>query len=187
MKVSNELIRDEILNIVSSITPFDLTENDHIDFVKNWIASGAEIFRISKPDKPDIHLVSYFMVFDPSANEFLLVDHKKAGLWLPPGGHIEFNEHPKDTVKREIQEELGIEAEFLFEEPLFLTATKTAGDIARHTDVSLWYVVKGDCTKHLDFDDEEFYQVRWFHPNRIPYEQSDPHIKRFIDKMCESL
>jgi 8-oxo-dGTP pyrophosphatase MutT (NUDIX family) len=38
----------------------------------------------------------------------LLVDHVNAGLWLPPGGHVEVDEDPGLTARREIQEELGL-------------------------------------------------------------------------------
>lgn len=180
---STAYIREEIIKVVSSIEPFDLIEQEQIHFVKNWILSGAEIFRIAKPDKPNIHLVSYFAVIDPISNEFLLVDHKKASLWLPPGGHVEPNEHPKETVKREAQEELGIEAEFVFEDPLFLSVTNTIGDVDPHTDVSLWYVLRGNRNAYLNFDADEFHQIRWFHQNEIPFECTDPHMKRFVDKI----
>lgn len=179
------VIREEILTTVASIIPFDNAEREHLDFVKDWIASGAEIFRIAKPDKPNIHLVAYFIVIDPQTNEFLLVDHKKAELWLPPGGHVEINEHPRETVKQEIKEELGIDAEFLFEDPLFLTVTNTVGNVARHTDVSLWYVLRGNQEKHLKFDADEFHQIQWFHQKDIPYERTDPHMKRFVDKVMK--
>ena len=43
----------------------------------------------------------------------LLVLHKKLGLWLPPGGHIEKGETPDAALKRELMEELGIEIEIL--------------------------------------------------------------------------
>lgn len=109
MLSDDQSIRHAIKQLISSIMPFDSVEEEHRDFVKNWIASGAEIFRIAKPDIPNIHLVSYFIVVDPNSNEFLLVDHKQAQLWLPPGGHVEVNEHPKETVKREAKEELGID------------------------------------------------------------------------------
>ncbi len=171
------------MQIVSSIAPFDLIEKEQIDFVKNWILSGAEIFRIAKPDKPNIHLVSYFIVVDPISNEFLLVDHKKANLWLPPGGHVEPNEHPKEAVKREAKEELGIEAEFVFEDPLFLSIATTVGSIDPHTDISLWYVLRVNREDYLNFDADEFYQIRWFDWNEIPYERTDPHMKRFVDKI----
>jgi len=178
---------EEILSTLSSIIPLDVTEREHLDFVKEWILSGVEIFRIAKPDKPNIHLVSYFIIIDPCTNELLLVDHKKAGLWLPPGGHVELNEHPKETVKREVLEELGIEAEFMSEDPLFLTVTNTIGNVARHTDVSLWYVLKGNRETHFKYDTDEFYQIQWFQQKEIPYERTDPHMKRFLDKVMKKL
>lgn len=162
-------------------------EIEHLEFVKEWITSGAEIFRIAKPDKPNIHLVSYFIIIDSQTNELLLVDHKKAELWLPPGGHVELNEHPRETVKREAKEELGIEAEFMFEDPLFLTVTNTVGSVARHTDVSLWYVLRGNREKRLKFYTNEFHQIQWFHQKEIPYQRTDPHMKRFVDKVMKKL
>ena len=37
----------------------------------------------------------------------LLHLHPKINLWLPPGGHVEANEDPIETVKREVFEETG--------------------------------------------------------------------------------
>ena len=181
--MSTVKIRSEIHQVVSLITPLDRLEQDHIYFVLNWIESGSEIFRIEKPATPDTHLVAYFVIASPEKDKILLVDHKKAELWLPAGGHVEAGEVPKETVRREAQEELGIEAEFLSDEPIFLTVTKTVGNIAKHTDVSLWYLLKGDPNQTLDYDISEFHQIRWFGIDDIPFGKSDPHMKRFIDKM----
>ena len=38
----------------------------------------------------------------------LLVNHKRIGAWVPPGGHIEPDELPEETVVREILEETGV-------------------------------------------------------------------------------
>jgi ADP-ribose pyrophosphatase YjhB (NUDIX family) len=176
-------IRQKIYHIINSLPPFDAKEEEHISFTKNWIESGAELFRTAKPATPDPHLVAYFLLLDPSTKQLLLVDHKKAGLWLPAGGHVETNEHPKDTVKREIMEELGIAAIFLLEDPFFLTVTKTVAQTVGHTDVSIWYLVKGNVDTTYNFDKEEFNQVRWFSPENIPYECSDPHMQRCIEKL----
>lgn len=176
-------IRSKIHQIVSLIEPLDSIEKEHIDFTLNWIQSGSGLFRIEKPATPDIHLVSYFVIASPDMHQILLVDHKKAERWIPPGGHVEPDEDPQETVKREAQEELGIEVDFFSNAPLFLTVTKTVGSIVRHTDVSLWYLLKCDPDQSLDYDFEEFNQIRWFMLNEIPFEKSDPHMKRFLQKM----
>ena len=136
-----------------------------------------------EPATPETHLVSYFILVDQEQNKVLLTDHKKSGLWLPAGGHVELNEHPKETVKREILEELGIQADFLSHDPLFLTVTKTVGETAGHTDVSFWYVLRGNASDALSYDKEEFHQIRWFLPTEIPYPRTDPHMSRLMQKL----
>lgn len=176
-------IRSRIHRIISLISPLDGVEQNHIRFALDWIESGSEIFRIEKPAIPDTHLVAYFVIVSSDMDQILLVDHKKAKLWLPPGGHADPDEDPKETVRREAKEELGIDAEFIFDEPLLLTVTKTVGNIERHTDVSIWYLLKGDPHQSLDYDPDEFNQICWFGIDKIPFEKSDPHMKRFIQKM----
>ncbi len=176
-------IRYDIQQVINKISPFDEKEQEHITLTKKWIESGAEIFRTAKPATPDPHLVAYFLLLDTKKNKILLTDHKKSGLWLPPGGHVELNEHPTETVKREIIEELGIEARFFINDPIFLTVTKTVGKTAGHTDISLWYILKGSSAAKYSFNKEEFFQVRWFSFGKIPFNKTDPHLKRFIDKL----
>ncbi len=172
-----------IHDIVSNVVPFDVLEKNHIQDTLAWFNSGAQIFRIAKPDVPKKHLVSYFILFDENASKILLVDHKKAQLWLPSGGHVEVDEDPKETVRRECFEELGIDADFWCEHPIFLTSTLTVGLTAGHTDVSLWYILRGNHQGQYVFDAEEFNEIKWFAFNDIPYKKSDPHMRRFINKL----
>jgi 8-oxo-dGTP diphosphatase len=181
--MQDEALRNTILQDTLKIEPWDELEKKHVAFVRDWIVSGAELFRIAKPATPNTHLVSYFVILDPITQSILLVDHKKAGLWLPAGGHVEAGERPKETVRREIQEELGIEADFLFEDPFFVTVTKTVGLTAGHTDVTFWYVLKGDSNLSIEFDKEEFHRISWFKKEELPYDRSDPHMSRFIAKL----
>jgi 8-oxo-dGTP diphosphatase len=80
-----------------------------------------------KPATPPRHLVSYVAVIDRVDRSSLLVDHIKAGLWLPPGGHVEPDEHPAATADREAREELTIDPAFVHDppRPSFLTVTQT--------------------------------------------------------------
>jgi 8-oxo-dGTP pyrophosphatase MutT (NUDIX family) len=43
----------------------------------------------------------------------LLIKHKKLGLWLPVGGHIDENETPDAALLREIKEETNLDARIL--------------------------------------------------------------------------
>ncbi|MDF2549345.1 MAG: hydrolase [Chlamydiales bacterium] len=178
-----ETIEATIAKIIAGITPFDDLERGLIQDTLIWIQSGAPLFRSQKPDNPPKHLVSYFVLLDEGVQKILLVDHKKAQLWLPTGGHVELGEHPKETVVRECQEELGLNAEFWQETPLFLTSTETVGLTAGHTDVSLWYVIKSSYKDEYLFDREEFNTVQWFDFAKIPFERTDPHLKRFMQKL----
>ncbi|MGB5448239.1 MAG: NUDIX hydrolase [Woeseiaceae bacterium] len=176
-------MRAEIRKEVELIEPLDALEKESKLDVLSWIDSGVEVCRLEKPATPPKHLISYFAVVDD--DHLLLVDHINAELWLPTGGHVEPGEHPRDTALREAKEELSIEAEFLKEGPVFLTITETVGKTAGHTDVSLWYVLRGDRSAQLDFDDSEFHEVRWFHKNDVPLGRTDRHMSRFLQKIFE--
>ena len=54
--------------------------------------------------------VSGFVVHD---DKVALHWHRKIGLWLPAGGHIEAGEDPVQAVLREIEEEFAVKAEVL--------------------------------------------------------------------------
>ena len=180
----NEALREQIKNEIEFITPLDSLERETIIDVLTWIDSGVELCRIEKPAKPDKHLVSYFVVVD--GDYVLLVDHINAEKWLPTGGHIERGEHPKDTVEREAYEELKIQTNFIQEKAILLTSTETVGKTAGHTDISIWYAIKGNRFSSLTIDKNEFHEARWFHRESIPT-NTDPHLMRFLEKLYDQI
>jgi 8-oxo-dGTP pyrophosphatase MutT (NUDIX family) len=56
--------------------------------------------------------VAVFVIFE---GRVLLHQHRKLGMWLPPGGHIERDELPDDAAVREVFEETGIRVELVGE------------------------------------------------------------------------
>jgi 8-oxo-dGTP diphosphatase len=177
-------MRAAIRREVASIQPFDAQEEIHRVDALVWIDSGASLFRTAKPASPPKHLVSYFAVVDGRA--ILLVDHKDAGLWLPSGGHVEPGEHPRETVARELFEELGFVAGHDITEPLMVTCTATVGRTSGHIDVSLWYVVTAPRTQLIKYDAHEFARVCWFPYADVPLHKSDPHLGRFLAKLSSN-
>jgi 8-oxo-dGTP diphosphatase len=177
-------MRESIRSELTLIEPADALESEHLAQALAWVDSGAELFRIVKPATPPMHLVAYFAVVD--GQNILLVDHKDAQLWLPSGGHVESGEHPRDTVVRELKEELGFTAAHPISRPLMVTCRETEGISAGHIDVSLWYVVRASRQQVLAYDPGEFKSISWFSFAETPFHRSDPHLRRFINKLSHS-
>jgi ADP-ribose pyrophosphatase YjhB (NUDIX family) len=174
-------MRAAIRSELEAIRPLDALELQHRVEALAWVDSGAPLFRTAKPATPPQHLVSYFAVVN--GESILLVDHKNANLWLPPGGHVELGEHPRATVAREIREELGFSPAHEITAPLMVTCTTTVGLTPSHTDVSLWYVVNAARDQAMTYDRQEFNAIKWFGFSEAPLHRSDPHLGRFIRKL----
>lgn len=180
-------LRGAIGQLIASIEPYDRIEVDHQREALAWVHSGQPLFRTDPPDRPSPHLVSYFPVCATETRSVLLAHHRKADLWLPPGGHVEPGEHPQSTVVREAAEELGLVARFLAPGPLFVTVTPTRGP-ASHVDISLWYVLSERRDAVLEPDPGEFRAVRWFDVDGTDWSEGyDPHFGRFAAKLRSRL
>jgi 8-oxo-dGTP pyrophosphatase MutT (NUDIX family) len=181
--------RVRLLGLVERVPPLDAEEVAHRDYVREWVASGAPLHRVRKPDVPEVHLVSYFVVVDPLRGRLLLVDHRGAGLRLPTGGHVEASDaDPWATVRRECPEELGIEAtplEATGTTPFFTSVARTRG-AGPHTDVSLWYAVQAGAEEITAWDPREFAGIGWATPRQIldaPPEILGPHLQRAVRRL----
>ena len=184
-------------DLVAALTPVDELERVHRTQVLDWLAGTDDVYRRVKPATPPQHLVSYVVPVDPADGSVLLVDHINAGLWLPPGGHVEPGEDPAVTAAREVEEELGLRG--VPEGPVFLTVTRTVGLDAGHTDVSLWFVLP--CDRHAVPEltaapalaghacsppAPEFNAVRWWTRDELAAADAarfDPHFFRFLAKL----
>lgn len=58
------------------------------------------------------HFTATAFVVD-SRRRTLLMWHKRLERWMPPGGHVDADETPEDTAKRECKEETGLDVEIL--------------------------------------------------------------------------
>ncbi len=178
-------MRHTVLSELQGIEPLDALEQTHLLDARSWVNSGAPLCRVAKPSTPPKHLVAYFALVDQS--HILLVDHKNAQLWLPPGGHVEPGESPRLTVVRELHEELGVCMALQdVGAPLMVTVTQTVGLTAGHTDVSLWYLVYSARDTAFVFDAGEFNAVRWFAFDDVPLGRCEPHLQRFLAKIART-
>ena len=177
--------RTGIRDIVSEIRPHDHEEQVLLREVLRRIDNEAELVFKNAPSK---QFVTYFVLVDYARKSLLLVDHIKAKLWLPPGGHVERDETPHATAVRELAEELGPRAAMVSTVgsiPLFVSQGETRGS-GRHTDISLWYVVSADEQMWLDPDPGEFAGYKWMSLEQVlsaDISELDPGMHRFVQKL----
>ena len=113
--------------------------------------------------------VAVFVVRD---GKVLLHWHRKLGMWLPPGGHIEHDELPDEAAVREVVEETGIEVELMGErredvgDPVQLhrpagVQLEDIGPGHQHIDLIYFAKPKGSTEIRDEFSAE---RVGWYAP-----------------------
>ena len=98
----------DAVRLLSAYTPLDARQQElRRDYLAHLAAHGNGTRRDCLPD----HLTASALVVDPSGERVLLGLHRKVGLWLQMGGHIEAgDETVLAAAMREAREESGIEA-----------------------------------------------------------------------------
>lgn len=85
-------------------------------------------------------------VFVVHEGKVLLHKHKKLGLWLQPGGHIELEDDPNEAAIREMQEETGLDIELVGSRP---SDPAIPGDIVPPVFLNRHHF--NDTHEHIDF------------------------------------
>lgn len=89
--------------------------------------------------------------------------HKRLGLWLQPGGHIDEGEDPADAAVRESQEELGLAVAHPHDGPQLIHVDVHPGPRGhRHFDLR-YVLLAGDDDPHPG--EGESPDARWFSPD----------------------
>ena len=139
------------------------------------------------------HFTATGIVFNPSG-KILMIKHKKLGVWLPPGGHIDENELPCDAVLREIFEETGVKAQVI-------SASQGVGvgndahckelphpfvilleDIKRtwlHNHIDLVYLCKAE-GGDLNKSESEADDIGWFTPEAVMALDTFENVRKTI-------
>lgn len=94
------------------------------DAVRKMFLSRLAEGALTRDENPRSHFCTYFPAYDPRSKEVFIGLHKKSGLWLFNGGHIDRDETPSEAVEREAQEEWGKNQRYITPSPSLLTITE---------------------------------------------------------------
>lgn len=88
---------------LASLSPVDERE------AASLVRTLAELERLPRPfdrDTDPVHVTASAIVSGPRG--ILLHHHKRLGMWLQPGGHVDADEAPHEAALRETIEETGV-------------------------------------------------------------------------------
>lgn len=146
------------------------------------------------------HYVATGYIYDQTSSRFLLIQHKKLGRWLAPGGHLEAGEEPHAGALREVREEIGQEGRVLdllatpevntpsvpqLPAPFCILAeTIPAGPRDdEHIHIDFVYIVEIDPTQVLTISEAEISLARWFSLEEIATLDTYENVKH----VCQAI
>jgi 8-oxo-dGTP pyrophosphatase MutT (NUDIX family) len=155
-----EQLHQRIRADVAARRPVDEREAISIErFLTFFDALAAPLDQDSDP----VHVTGSGVVIGPRG--VLLLEHRRLGIWLQPGGHIDPGETPWDAALRESREETGLEVSFAgpFDDdgvPELIHVDVHEGGRG-HTHLDLRYLIDGG-DADPDPPEGESQQIDWF-------------------------
>ena len=139
------------------------------------------------------HFTATGLVFN-NDGRVLMIKHKKLGVWLPPGGHVNENELPCKAVLREILEETGVRARVIsaaldsdvpvsdYELPLPMEILlEDIEENGMHNHIDMIYVCQTDDSM-LSLQESEVDDIGWFFPSEIVKLKTFDNVRTSVKK-----
>ncbi len=133
-------------------------------------------------------------------NKILLLYHKKLNVWLYPGGHVEKNETPDESIVREVFEETGLKVEIMGQKdnsladyeadvtvlynPYVILCELINGE-PPHYHIDLIYKCKVTNFKDLKYNKAESKAIGFFDRHEIEKLPLFPNFKALLHKFFE--
>jgi len=159
VSIVTETLRDQVRRTLTERDPIDPAERRSIE------RTIVELDRLEDPfdqGADPVHVTGSAIVVGPRG--IVLLKHKRLGLWLQPGGHVDAGETPWDGALREAREETGLDVCFAGADvggvPELIHVDVHAGGRG-HTHLDLRYLVDGGDAEP-DPPAGESQEIGWF-------------------------
>jgi 8-oxo-dGTP pyrophosphatase MutT (NUDIX family)/ribosomal protein S18 acetylase RimI-like enzyme len=134
---SDEVQREALRRFLTDHRPIDEQERASL---ATFIEQLDRLDRPFAEDGGPIHVTSSAVVV--GARGIILHKHKRLGIWIQPGGHIDEGEEPADAALREVLEETGLATTHFAGIPTIVHVDVHAAPKG-HTHLDLRYLLRG--------------------------------------------
>ena len=123
------------------------------------------------------HFCAAAFVLNKDKTKTLVVYHIINDGWTYPGGHADGEENLLNVALREVEEETGLKATPLCNEPFLISSNPVKGHIKRgkyvssHLHFDVLYLVEADDTTKISYREDESKGVKWI-PLEDAYDES---------------
>jgi 8-oxo-dGTP pyrophosphatase MutT (NUDIX family) len=159
------------------LAPIDDTEREDRDSTCALLARAGRPF--DEDAQPDHVTASAFCV---SPLGVLLLRHRRLGIWVQPGGHVDPGESPPSAALRELREETGVAAVHL--DPPTLVHVNVHAGPAGHRHFDCRWLVEAHRTD-LNPGAEESHELGWFLPDAA-LRRCEPSLRAGLGKALDA-
>ena len=159
----NSIMAKELSRELEELVKSDEFDPDTSEKFLQRISEG----NLTRDEEPYTHFCVYFAAFDPLKNNVFVGHHRKSGLWLFNGGHIDEGESLSEALEREISEEWGVKIPVEdLKRPLLITVTEIPPNQKQvcRTHYDIWYFVPSNedtASFNQDLLTKEFFKNSW--------------------------
>lgn len=183
----NKKIYDQISNYV----PYNEKEALDKEVMLNFISSNEDV--LTRENKI-AHMTASAWIVNKNRDKILMIYHNIYDSWAWVGGHADGDEDLLHVIKKEIEEETGIQSAKLLDDKIYGLNIVTVDDhikrgklVNSHLHMDVEYLFEADENEELTIKPDENSGVKWIPINEVTNYTSEEKMKAIYSKLNEKL